>query len=71
MADRFAMNKFVAEFPLIYERDFFDDNYNEVEHIKSDILMDEKDEVFDALTALETDFNLKLEERLSDEENFA
>ena len=70
MAERFAMNKFVAEFPLIYERDFFDDNYN-VENIKSDILMDEKDEVFDALTALETDFNLKLEERLSGEDNFA
>ena len=71
MADRFAMNKFVAEFPLIYERDFFDDNYYEVEHIKSDTLMDKKDEFFDALTALETDFNLKLEKRLSDEDNFA
>ena len=71
MADRFAMNKFVAEFPLIYERDFFDDNYYEVEHIKSDTLMDEKDEFFDALTALETDFNLNLEKRLSDEDTFA
>ena len=71
MADRFAMNKFVAEFPLVYERDFFDDNYNEVVHIKSDILMDEKDEFFDALTALETDFNLQPEKKLSDEDIFA
>ena len=69
MADRFAMNKVVAEFPLVYERDFFDDDYNEVEHIKSDILMGEKDEFFDALTALETDFNLQEEKRHSDEDN--
>ena len=71
MADRFAMNKVVAEFPLVYESDFFDDDYIEVEHIKSDILMGEKDEFFDALTALETDFNLEEEKRLSDKDNFA
>ena len=69
--DRFAMNEFVDEYPHIYERDFFDDDYNEVQGIKSDILMGEKDEFFDVLTALETDFNLEEEKRLSDEDNFA
>ena len=71
MADRFAMDDFVVEYPHIYERDFFDDNYNEVQCIKSDILMGEKDEFFDVLTALETDFNLEKERRLSDEDSYA
>ena len=71
MADRFAMDNFVAEYPHIYERDFFDDDYNEVQCIKSDILMGEKDEFFDVLTALETDFNLEKEKRLSDEDSYA
>ena len=71
MADRFAMNKFIAEFPYTYERDFFNDDYNEVECIKSDNLIVERDEFFDALTALEVDFNLEVEKKLSDEDNFA
>ena len=33
--------------------------------------MDEKDEFFDTLTALETDFNLQPEKKLSDEDIFA
>ena len=31
----------------------------------------ERDEFFDALTALEVDFNLEVEKKLSDEDNFA
>ena len=69
IADR--LTKFETSFPHIYEKDFFDDDYNEVESIKSNLLVSERDGFFDTLTALETDFNLEEEVGVLDENNLA
>ena len=42
-----------------------------MESIKSNLLVSERDEFFDTLTALETDFNLEEEVGLLDENNLA
>ena len=63
MADR--LNVCVTSFPHIYEEDFYDDYHTEVQCIKSNLLMSERDKFFHTLTALETDFNLKEETRFN------
>ena len=46
------------EFPHIYERDLFE-NMDEGEPIKSaSLVVERRDEIFDIITALETDLNL-------------
>ena len=50
-----------VNFPNVYERDFFDSSEiceYENEHIKSSILLDQRDGFYDVLMALETNFNL-------------
>ena len=47
-------------FPSIYERDFYDSmeiSDYESEHIKSSVLLDQRDAFYDMLMALETNFN--------------
>ena len=48
------------EFPHIYERVLMDE-LSYPEPMKSSLIADSKDEIFDMLTALETDFNLEVE----------
>ena len=48
------------EFPFIYEKVLMDEP-DYPEPIKSNVMADVKDEIFDMLTALETDFNLKVD----------
>ena len=60
-----------AHFPEVYERDFFE--FSEIseydsEHIKSTVLLDQRDGFYDMLFALETNFNL---EGAIDEDNSA
>ena len=45
------------EFPHTYERDLFDEFDDEP--IKSGLVMDTKDEIYDIITALETNFSLE------------
>ena len=62
-----------VSYPNIYERDFFDSKETPVydsEHIKSTVLLDQRDAFFDMLMALETNFNLEGEGLLV-EDNFA
>ena len=55
-----------VSYPNIYEKDFFDSevsNY-ESEHMKSSILLDQRDGFYSMLMAIETNFNLEGEEIL-------
>ena len=57
----------VVNFPNIYTRDFFDTNDDsdyESEHIKSSVLLDQRDGFYSMLMAIETNFNLEGEEIL-------
>ena len=47
-----------VSFPNVYERDFFGSSEIGDEHIKSSILLDQRDGFYDVLMALETNFNL-------------
>ena len=54
-------SKVDVSFPKIFERDFFgpsDICDNESKHIKSSVLLDQRDAFYDMLMALETNFNL-------------
>ena len=53
------------------DRDFFDEDFSEVECVKSNLLLRYRDEFFYTLIALETDHNLKEEVGLPDEDNIA
>jgi hypothetical protein len=55
------VDKEMYEFPYIYERDLTDEA-GYPEPIKSSLVADSKDEIFEMLTALETNFGLKEEE---------
>ena len=62
-----------VSYPNIYERDFVDSKETPVydsEHIKSTVLLEQRDVFFDMLMALETNFNLEGEGLLV-EDNFA
>ena len=48
------------EFPHIFEKVLMDEP-GYPEPMRSSLIADSKDEIFDMLTALETDFNLKVE----------
>ena len=57
----------VVNFPNIYTRDFFDTNDDsnyESEHMKSSVLLDQRDGFHNMLMAIETNFNLEGEEIL-------
>ena len=43
------------EYPHVYERDLFGCERND-EPIKSSIMVEQKDEIYEMITALETDF---------------
>ena len=47
-----------VSFPNVYERYFFGSSEICDEHIKSGILLDQRDGFYDVLMALETNFNL-------------
>ena len=62
-----------GSFPNIYERDLIkttDISDYESNHIMSSILLDQRDDFYDMLMALETNFNLEVEELLQ-EDNYA
>ena len=46
------------EFPHIYEKDLFEDALED-EPVRSSLVVDKKDEIYDILTAMETNFTLK------------
>ena len=55
-----AVVKEKYEFPHIYEKVLMDEP-SYPEPIRSSLIADTKDEIFDMLTALETDFSLQVE----------
>ena len=53
-----AFDMSAYEFPYIYEKDLLDGGAEYMEPIKSSLMVDRKDDIYDMLTALETDFRL-------------
>ena len=59
-----------GSYPNIYERDLFkttDISDYESNHIMSSILLDQRDDFYDMLMALETNFNLEVEGLLQED----
>ena len=46
------------EYPYIFEKDLSDDGAEYVQPLKSSLVVDRRDDIYDMLTALETDFHL-------------